>query len=345
LRTIRTALIYAGGVVALAACSGCLFVANRFYVPPALEQADFNRPATPLRVAGSTISLASWNVGYAGMGKDSDFIMDLGEQRRPLSADLVVANAAAIARTLASLDTDLILLQEAARPSWNTYGHDVIGDIAAALPGYGLSFGADIDTRFVPKPFSIEIGNASFSRRAVLAAERRGLPLEPDFEFGLFRKGYRMHILRLDGPDQWVIVNIHLSAFDDKDDAVRERQLAAVMQFAQAEYQAGHRVIIGGDWNMRLAPTDFLHTTEDRFLFWVRDLPPDAIPQGWRLALDKARPTVRTANKPYVAGENYTLIIDGFLVSPNVEIMSVETRDLGFVHSDHNPAVLHARAR
>ncbi|HTN60481.1 MAG TPA: endonuclease/exonuclease/phosphatase family protein, partial [Devosia sp.] len=240
---------------------------------------------------------------------------------------------------------DIVLLQEVAKPSWNTYGHDVFGDVKAALADYGNSFAADIDTRFVPPPFRIQIGNGSFSRRAVLASELRGLPLEPEFEFGLFRKGYRMHILRLDGPIGWVIINIHLSAFDDAADAVRERQLAAVMTFAQAEYAAGRHVIIGGDWNMRLAPTNFPHRTDPRFLFWVRDFPQAALPQGWRLGVDPSRPTVRTANQPYRPGENYTLIIDGFMVSPNVEIVSVQTRDLGFIHSDHNPTVLQARTR
>lgn len=342
---IGSALLYAGGFCALAACSGCLFVANRFYVPPSLERATFQAAETDPAVAGRRISVASWNIGYAGMGKDSDFIMDLGQQKRPLSADLVEVNAAGIQHALGALDSDIVLLQEVARPSWNTYGHDVYADVVAALPGYGNSFAADIDTRFVPPPLRIQIGNASFARKAVLGSELRGLPLEPEFEMGLFRKGYRMHILRLDGPEQWVLVNIHLSAFDDAADAVRERQLAAVLQFAEAEYAAGRHVIIGGDWNMRLAPTSFPHHTDERFLFWVRDFPTAALPQGWRLGVDRSHPTVRTANQPYIAGENYTLIIDGFLVSPNVEILGVETRDLGFVHSDHNPTILQARAR
>jgi hypothetical protein len=32
--------------------------------------------------------------------------------------------------------------------------------------------------------------------------------------------------------------------------------------------------------------------------------------------------------------------IDGFLVSPNVDVASVKTLDLGFEYSDHNPVLL-----
>lgn len=340
---LRTSLVYASGLLALASCSACTFVANRFYIPPAVERAEFApAPAAP---AGDIISLVSWNVGYAGMGKDADFYMDLGTQKRPASAALVRQNSAAIAARLGALDADLLLLQEVARPSWNTYGHDVLGDIVSGLPGYGHGFAADIDTRFVPAPFRVEIGNATFSRLAVGSAERRGLPLEPNFEFGMFRKGYRMHITRLAGDPGWVIVNIHLSAFDAEEAAVRERQLAAVMAFAEAEYSAGRHVIVGGDWNMRLVPTNFAHTTDERFLFWVRDLPASAVPAGWHWAVDSAVPSVRTAHKPYVAGENYTLVIDGFLASPNVEILKTQALDLQFVNSDHNPVYLRARAK
>ncbi|MDE2112896.1 MAG: hypothetical protein KGJ79_17295, partial [Alphaproteobacteria bacterium] len=53
-------------------------------------------------------------------------------------------------------------------------------------------------------------------------------------------------------------------------------------------------------------------------------------------------PTVRTNNQPYRPGVNYTAIIDGFLVSPNVEIDSVTTIDTGFQFTDHQPTVLRA---
>ena len=36
-------------------------------------------------------------------------------------------------------------------------------------------------------------------------------------------------------------------------------------------------------------------------------------------------------------------MIDGFIVSDNLEVSSVETMDLGFANSDHNPVLLRVR--
>lgn len=33
-------------------------------------------------------------------------------------------------------------------------------------------------------------------------------------------------------------------------------------------------------------------------------------------------------------------VIDGFIISPNVELLDVETLDLGFENSDHNPVII-----
>jgi hypothetical protein len=51
-------------------------------------------------------------------------------------------------------------------------------------------------------------------------------------------------------------------------------------------------------------------------------------------------PTVRTNHQPYVAGENYTAVIDGYVVSPHVGVRAVETFDLSFRHSEHQPVML-----
>ena len=44
-------------------------------------------------------------------------------------------------------------------------------------------------------------------------------------------------------------------------------------------------------------------------------------------------------NMPYTPGVNYTVVIDGFLVSDNVQA-SAKNIDAGFAYSDHNPVQL-----
>jgi len=330
-------------------CVAALYVVatallNRLAHPAAVEPGPALTPAG--RPLAPPISILTWNIGYGGMGAESDFVMDKGEQRRPLSGYLVDKNVAGVAAALQGMPSDLILLQEAARPSWNTYGHDVIGGVEKALPEHALAYKADIDTVGVPPPLRVSVGSALLAR-APGKVEYRGLTLEPTFEYGAFRKLYRMHLIRFDDASgaPWTVVNVHLSAFDTPEHRIREAQLREVIAFAETEFAAGHHVVVGGDWNLRLAPTEFPHRTAEEFLFWIRDLPEGAAPPGWPWAVDPATPTVRTAHQPYREGENYRLIVDGFLVSPNVALLSVDGVDLAFRFGDHNPVRIEVRAK
>ena len=121
-----------------------------------------------------------------------------------------------------------------------------------------------------------------------------------------------------------MIFNVHMPAFDGG--SLRRRQLIDVLRLLQAEYEAGNHVVAGGDWNLRLAVTSFPYSTAERHKSWVRDLPPDLTPPGWSWAVDASTPTNRTLEQSYRPGVNYTSVIDGFLVSPNVEILGVETQ-------------------
>lgn len=131
-------------------------------------------------------------------------------------------------------------------------------------------------------------------------------------------------------------MNIHLSAFDDGG-KVGVRQAAALLEKARAKFETGARVVIGGDWNMRLSATSFPHRTEETLLSRIHDFRHAMVPVGWAFATDVSVPSVRTLHQRYEPGINYVTIVDGFPVSPNVVIEHVETTDLGFLHTDHYP--------
>ncbi len=346
IQRVRIRLMAFGLIVSFVLLSqGCVYFVNRFAPHPDVVVMEVT-PGQPIASKGVEMNIISWNIGYAGMGKDSDFILDHGTQYRPLSKAMVSENLLAINDYLARHPADALLLQEVAKRSWNTYQTDVYQDLKDKLPAYDWTYSYDVRTRWVPWPFTIRNGNATASIFPIASAETRALTLEPGFFLGMFRKDYRMQITRLDHEDHhWVLVNVHLSAFDNEVDSVREKQLQEVLAFAQDEYLKGNHVVIGGDWNLRLAPTEFSHTTPIEDLFWVRDLPHELTPPGWIWGIDPEVPTVRSANKPFVEGENFLLIIDGFLVSPNVEVLSVQTDNLHFEHTDHHPVHITVRAR
>ena len=305
---------------------------------------DLTTRPSPAWRGGERLSLVTWNLGYAGLGRESDFFADGGESYLPPSRTAVVANRNAIAAWLGASGADVVLNQETARASPVNWWVEVKGAVDAALPGYGQAFYADFRTRLLPSPLRIRNGLATYVRAGLAGTELWSLPSDGDPYDGILRRRYAALATRLNGPGGcWTVVNLHTAAFDEGA-ALRRRQIQAVLARAGEEAARGRRVVIGGDWNLRLAPTAFPHTTQPRDLFWVHDFPADLLPAGWRITADPRIPTVRTNERPYRPGENYTAVIDGFLIGPGVEVEAVEGVDLGFNASDHQPVRLTVRA-
>jgi endonuclease/exonuclease/phosphatase family metal-dependent hydrolase len=286
---------------------------------------------------GDALSVTTWNLGYAGLGAESDFTVDGGKNYLPPSRAVTAKNLAGIQRELGGTNADVILLQETARASLLTRGADSVAGASHALKGRDNAFSADFAALFMPPPLRSRHG--LFSSVGVGGARREivPLPLEPQFILGMSRRLYHMHVVRLPATGgDWTVINVHLSAFDEGAN-VRLEQLRAVVRFAEAEFAKGNRVVVGGDWNYEFHRPGRPTTTEEKFLFWVHPFPYDELPAGWSVAIDPETPSVRTNERPYRKGENFTTVIDGFVISPNVRAESVKARDLDFQVSDHHP--------
>lgn len=283
------------------------------------------------------LRLVTWNLGYAGLGEESDFVADGGSSLRPPSRRVAQKNRDRILEQIGSLHADAYLFQEAAPAQPLNHWVDLLGGLRTTLVGCAHTYAADLRLPLLPARLGVTVGNASFFRFPVREAELHPLPLEPGRFFGLLRKRYRLHVHRLPSawPDvEWVLVNVHLAAFDEAA-RVRHAQIRRLLDFAHREYAAGHFVVIGGDWNVEL--TGYVNPTPEKPPTWLHPAPDGLPPEGWHIAADSRVPSVRALDQPYRAGRTFTTVIDGFLVSPNVRIETVETIDLGFAASDHQP--------
>jgi hypothetical protein len=296
--------------------------------------------------AGAVISILDWNIGYAGLGKESDFIMDGGENLLPPSVEIVEKNLAGIQNILSQNKTDLTLIQEASEPDMLNLGVDVLGGLRMSLSGYDWFFTYDFRTQFIPRSSAVKHGLVSFSRIKTSPVKLIRLPLEPTRLQGIIQRQYHIQAREITDVNEnaWVVMNIHLSAFDEGGN-IRVQQFEKLMQIAKTYYAEGKHVIIGGDWNMQLTLTDFPNTTKQEDLFWLKTLPHEKIPTDWKLVFDPNIATVRTNERPYIKNENYTTIIDGFLVSPNVDVMSVEGIDTNFEFTDHQAVLAQFTSR
>ncbi len=328
----------------MAVAAGVVILANRLK-SPRYGGVPFAGPDR-VTTAGPALRIVTWNIGYGSLGAGADFVADGGRSVRSIGRSSIAAAAEAVGETLADLDADLVLLQEMAAASFATRSIDVKGGVLRRLEGYRAAFWEDFATTMLPPPFDISNGMMTLSRVSVPECTARALPQEPGFRFGFLKKHYGALAIRIPTDDgrEWSILNVHLSAFDDGG-RVRARQVAALLELAEAEYRRGAHVVVGGDWNMRLVDTSFPHETEERFLSWIHDFPHRTVPEGWTFGVDPSVPSVRTLHQPYEAGVNYVTVVDGFLLSPNVSIERVKTTDLGFLHTDHHPVFASLRMR
>lgn len=316
-----------------------VLIANRKMIPRA-KPLTITRSSHISR-ASRQIRLLSWNVGYAGLGEESDFVADGGSHLRAPSAEIVDKNLSGIHTALRETAADVYVLQECTLTSPLNYWRPVWDSIKDIYPAADSVWQTDLDLKMVPWPLRLKHGMATIARVKISTAHSVPLPLERNYWLGIMKKQYALLVTRIaiEGAEhELVIANVHLAAFDDAA-ATRSAQLEAVLEYAKREYNMGNYVVIAGDWNLALSVDTFPHRTPERFLNWLHPFPLNCISQGWQMAFDTKTPSVRTLHKPYEPGVNFTAVVDAVLVSPNIGVLDVEVLDYRFAFSDHQPVL------
>ena len=295
-------------------------------------------------------TLLSWNLGYCALGEESEFFMDGGKKVRPDSEDIIRKNYEGILKTLQAEDADFLLLQEVDTDSKRSYNINEAADLRKDL-GLTSSFALNFKCNYVPYPLptigKVNSGLLSLSRYEVTAATRISLPCPFSWPVSVanLKRCLLVERVPIEGSEkQLVLVNLHLEAYDDGEGKLAQSK--QLRDFLVQEYEAGNYVIAGGDWNQVFPQTleTFPNAHPD---LWEPGLLAEAdLAEGWRYAWDPDSATCRLLNQPYdPADKEHTqyYIIDGYMVSPNVEVLSVETLELDFACSDHNPVRLTVR--
>ena len=322
---------------------------------PNSEKATLSEPgeaSTGTLANGDSFSVVSWNIGYGSLGKESDFFMDGGTQSRPDSQQIVDKNIEGIIGQLRPekdvFMADFMLLQEVDSGSKRSYGVMETDAIAEGV-GFTSAYARNYKSAFVAVPVSSPLGKVSsgvftLASTEITDAERIALPSPFKWPVSTMNLKRCLLVTRIplqDTDKQLVIVNLHLEAYDDGEG--KAAQTKALMDFLAAEYEKGNYVIAGGDFNQTFPGALDKYPVKNAEL-WTpgtldkNDLPGDA----WQFVTDVSTPTCRLLNEPYDPASAATqyYVIDGFIVSPNVRVDSVETVDAGFEFSDHNPVLM-----
>ena len=315
------------------------------YMPAPIEAVEVGRPGEGGAVlTGEPMTVLSWNVGYAGLGRNEDFFMDGGKSSKPAESGVVYAYLDGIMKTIREQAPDLALLQEVDADSARTYEIDERPYLETDMDN--TAFALNYSCPFVPVPWPPigKVNSGLFTMTQDLkieSAERLSLPCPFSWPLRIanLKRCLLVSYLPVEGSDkQLVLVNLHLEAYDDG--AGKIAQTNQLRDFMEDEYAKGNYVIAGGDFN-QVFPGSLAQYPNRHEKQWTPGvLDETLLPEGWTLAYDLSTPTCRLLNQPYdpsdTAGTQH-YVIDGLILSPNVELLAVETVDAGFVNSDHNP--------
>ena len=289
-------------------------------------------------------TLCTWNIGYGGLGKESDFFMDGGKMVNPPSKEVVDKNLIGITSFIDEADADAWLIQEADLNSAHTDNVDEVA-LLQEHAGDNGAFAYNYNCKFVPIPWPpmgrVEAGVATYTDYNLIDVPQR-IALPCPFKWPVSAANLKRCLLvsrvDLEGTDkELVLVNLHLEAYDDGEGKIA--QTNQLISLLTEEYEKGNYVVAGGDFNQSFPGVLDKYPVTNPELWTPGVLENSILPEGWSFAYDMASPTCRLLDKPY-DGTNQLYVIDGFIVSPNVNVNTVKTVDLGFEHSDHNPVEL-----
>ncbi|WP_203364024.1 endonuclease/exonuclease/phosphatase family protein [Bacillus sp. REN10] len=293
---------------------------------------------------GEPFKTTTFNIGYAGLDKDQDFFMDGGTGSRSSSKEQTEENLKHMLQFLQKEKSDFLLLQEIDTKALRSYNINQLDYMKKGLKGYASTFAFNYNSQWVPVPIqkpmgSVEAGLSSFSTYKIEEATRFQLPGKEPWPKRLFDLDRCIveHKIPVENGKFLRLVNLHLSAYD-KGGKIRSQQVKFLKSYMNKHYKNGDYVVLGGDWNQLLSDVQLKDPEfKKKWPEWLVQLPKNFNEGGFQWAVDPNVWTVRDDVKKYVEGENFVTIIDGFIVSPNVEIVSVQGHDLKFEHSDHNP--------
>ncbi len=382
-RIIKKVAAWAGGVLAMllvVVICYVSYVAIQYYRIADNTSLDVISNQSQNVPMGDTLRVASYNLGFGAYSPNYSFFLDEGVMKdgtktkgkygKGISADDVMKNISGQAELAKSMCADFYFFQEVDQRADRSYKIDMVSTLRGCLGG-GSTYSSNFHTAKLLYPFSDPIGKSesgivTFSSYVIESAVRRSFPVTTNFINKLFDldRCFSVHYLPIDGSDKkLVLINLHMSAYDEGG-TIRAEQLEMLSSVLKSERDKGNYVIAGGDFNHCLVNcaenSDIISPSSldnDGILnyFSSDSLPPDWIknsilkstelPEGFSIAADWSVPTCRGADIPYEEGVTYCTVVDGFIVSDNIEIVSEGTFSSGFEFSDHNPVFMDFRLK
>lgn len=308
---------------------------------------------------GQSYTLLTWNTGFGAYNPEFSFFMDTGygkdgtyyqgERSTAESLEAVESNVSGMKAILTSLNADMMILQEVDEKATRSHGVNMVDAFESSFPKDGAVYAQNFHSVFLAYPFndphgSVDAGLLTLSSFDIDEAIRYSYPVDESFPTKFFDldRCFSACFLPVAGSTKsLVLVNSHMSAYDEGG-TVRDEQMQVLSDFLSEQYSIGNYVIVGGDFNQILTGEDDHFESIMEVPDWVFPFDESLLPEGYQVVDAKnsdTTPSIRGTETAYVAGESYTTIVDGFIISDNITAGS-EIIDTAFQYSDHNPVLL-----
>lgn len=302
-------------------------------------------------------SISTYNIGFGAYDHDYSFFMDEGYMKdgkyvsgkyaTAQSKEIVLSNTSGAINTIKNLNSDFMFFQEVDKDATRSYNINQYQMLMDNFNSFSSAYASNFHSAYLLYPFNDPIGQTesgivTLSKYNIKSATRYKLPIDKSFPTKFFDLDRCFMITRYTVSEgrELVLINVHLSAYD-KGGVYRKKQLALLNKVLEEERNKGNYVIAGGDFNHDIADSLNEFATEQKVPEWVYVLTNDDLTEGYSFVSSKNIPTCRSTDMPYTKDSNYSVVIDGFIVSDNVRVTSVENiaQDEGglFLYSDHNP--------
>ncbi len=291
--------------------------------------------------------IMTYNIGFGAYRPDYSFFMDGGKSSWGKDAESVTAAVCGIGEIINTVNPEFVLLQEIDVDGTRSYHINEVELMNQFLKGYYYNYAQNYDAPFLMVPpwqphGTNKAGLATYSRVEIMDSMRRSLPVSENIvKLTDLDRCYSISRIPMTNGKTLCIYNVHLTAFSGGEN-IREAQLATLFENMKQEYAQGNYVICGGDYNHNLKKDGDTNVPE-----WAAPFPRESLPEGFRLAIDAfanqndiAHNSCRNANMPYQEGVTFTVTVDGFIVSDNVNVNFYQNMDWRYEFSDHDPVLM-----
>lgn len=299
---------------------------------------------------GEEYKILTYNIGFGAYTPEFSFFMDGGKSSVAESKESVLEMINGASVLAQSFEADFLLFQEVDWNSTRSYHMNQKEILDEAFSQHVSNYAINYDSAFLFYPLiqphgKSKSGLALYSSYYMESAVRRSFPISTSFsKFFDLDRCFTVTKLPVNNGKYLCIYNLHMSAYGNSDE-IRSAQINTLFEDANKEYLAGNYVICGGDFNHDLKASEL---SGEKVESWAYPFPRQALPEGFRFVIDSFTQeeraqmwdSARNADMEYVEGETFTVTLDGFIISDNIESLYYENVRTGYSFSDHDPVFM-----